>query len=142
LVAPRYLLDTNILSEPVRPRPAAGVVAGLRKHNGALATASVVWHELLFGLEKLPGSRRRRAIEDYLGDLRDSTSLVILPYDEAAARSHARDRAALEKKGRPVPFRDGQIASVAKVNGLVLVTANTRDFEPIPDLEIENWLER
>jgi tRNA(fMet)-specific endonuclease VapC len=139
VVGPRYLLDTNVLSEPARARPDRGIVEGLRRHGDLLATASVVWHELLFGAERLPGSKRRRAIEAYLAELHAAASLKILPYDEAAARVHAVDRAYMEKRGRPVPFRDSQIAAIAKVYGLTLVTANLRDYEPIPGLEVEDW---
>ena len=55
----RYLLDSNIVSEPVRPRPDAGVQARLAEHGSRVALASVVWHELLYGMERLPEGRRK-----------------------------------------------------------------------------------
>jgi tRNA(fMet)-specific endonuclease VapC len=134
----RYLLDTNVLSEPVRPRPDPGVAAGLEAHRHEIATAAMVVHEMLFGWEKLPASRKKDAIRAYLDVLLDST-LEILPYDREAARWHARERARLERHGRPVSFRDSQIAAVAQTHGLILVTANVRDFEPLSGLKVESW---
>lgn len=65
--------------------------------------------------------------------------LLVLPYDGEAARWHARERARLERLGLTPAFVDGQIAAVAAVRGLVLVTRNVRQFEAFTDLRIENW---
>jgi tRNA(fMet)-specific endonuclease VapC len=138
VVAARYLLDTNVLSEPLRPRAHPGVLHRLEVHQAELATAAPVLHELLFGLERLPVSRKREVIRRYIEDLR-SSSMPVLPYDDVAAAWHARERARLEAAGRPVAFRDSQIAAIARVHGLVLVTANVGDFEAVSGLEIENW---
>jgi len=62
-----------------------------------------------------------------------------LPYDEAAATWHGEERARLEALGRPGPFVDGQIAAVAHVHGLVLVTTNETDFDGFKGLTVENW---
>jgi tRNA(fMet)-specific endonuclease VapC len=135
---PLYLLDANVLSEPTRARPNEAVIRRLRREEGRVATSAVVIHELLFGVERLPPSKRRQALSEYLDALLAS-DLPILPYDLAAAKWHARERTRLEAKGRPVPFRDSQIAAIAQTQGLVVVTANVRDFEPFESLEIENW---
>ena len=63
----------------------------------------------------------------------------ILPYDEQAAEWHAKERARLASLGQMPSFVDGQIAAIAKVNGLVLVTRNTSDFEKFSGLKLENW---
>lgn len=65
--------------------------------------------------------------------------MPILPYDEAAADWHARERARLVAAGRTPPLLDGQIAAVAAVNDLVLVTSNVRDFRGFDGLRIEDW---
>ncbi len=134
-----FLLDSNVLSEPLRPRPSQRLLEQLEANEGHVATSSTVWHELHFGLERLPPSRRREAIEAYLAEL-GSSQLAILPYDVEAARWHARERARLEREGLTPAFADGQIAAVARVNGFVLVTANTRDFELFEGLAVESWL--
>ena len=133
-----YLLDTNVLSEPLRPSPDASVVEHLREHRSDLLTAAPVRHELVFGAARLPASRRRRAIERYLQDVVWAT-MPILAYDAAAAEWHARERARLAAMGNPRPFVDGQIAAIARVGELVLVTANVADFALFTELTVEDW---
>jgi len=66
----------------------------------------------------------------------------VLAYDEAAARWHGIERARLEKLGKPASYVDGQIASVAYIHELVLVTANVKDFKRFKEVHIENWFSR
>ena len=134
----RFLLDSNILSEPLRATPDPGVMGAIQQHTGRLATAATVWSELVYGVERLPSGRRRDAIEEYLGVL-FASDLQILPYDAEAAIVHGRERARLQAIGLPRPFADGQIAAVARRFDLVLVTRNTRDFEPFENIRIVNW---
>lgn len=134
----RYLLDTNVLSEPVRPSPHPRVLSRLREHGEEIATAAPVWNELLFGYERLPPSRKREAIASYLFRA-VRASVPILPYDQAAAEWHAAERAKLTASGRPPAFVDGQIAAIAKVNELVLVTSNRSHFAGFGDLQVVDW---
>ncbi len=133
----RFLLDTNVLSEVLRPVPATSVLARIAEVGDDAATAAPVWHELSFGRDRLPAGKRRRAIDAFLGSLRDA--LPVLPYDAEAALWHARERARLAKAGRPAPFVDGQIAAIAATQGLTLVTRNVRDFAAFRGLAIESW---
>lgn len=133
----RYVLDTNVLSEATRERPDAHVLDRILDAGDAAATAAVVLHELWYGCERLPAGRRRRALEALLTDL--ERTRVVLPYDELAARWHARERARLVKAGKTPPFTDGQIASIAAVHGLTLVTRNVRDFSAFRGLDVESW---
>ena len=133
----QYLLDTNVLSEAMRPSPNPAVLERLLSIGAAAATASPVWHELDFGRLCLPPGRRRRAIDSILDDF--GRVLVVLPYDADAARWHARERARLSRRGKPPPFVDGQIAAVAAVHGLTLVTRNVRDFSSFSELSVESW---
>jgi tRNA(fMet)-specific endonuclease VapC len=133
----RYLLDTNVLSEPMRPAPDPDVLARITAAGNTVATASPVWHEIEFGRLRLPAGRRRREIEAFIDAL--STVLVILPYDTNAATWHAKERARLGRLGKSPPFVDGQIAAIAAVHQLVLVTRNVRDFAGFTGLEIESW---
>ena len=133
-----YLLDTNVLAEPLRPQPNAGVLAGLQSHAHDIGTASVVWHEMWYGCRRLPQSARRRAIEDFLLQV-VAVSIPILPYDHRAADWHAAQRARLVASGRTPPFADGMIAAVAYVNDLTLVTRNVRDFQFFEGVRLETW---
>ncbi|RKZ81982.1 MAG: VapC toxin family PIN domain ribonuclease [Candidatus Parabeggiatoa sp. nov. 1] len=135
----KFLLDTNILSEPIRPEPNQYVLDKLEKHQDEIATATIVWHELLFGCQRLPISRKREKLEQYL--YQTVTKLPILPYTFEAAEWHAGERARLSLLGKTPPFADGQIAAIAKVNELILVTANVSDYQMFSELVIENWCE-
>lgn len=134
----RYLLDTNVLSEAIKSHPNARTLERLSEHDGEFATCSVVWHELSYGAARLAASKKRRAIEAYLEEAVRGT-LPILPYDQEAATWHAKERARLTKSGRPPSAADGQIAAIAHVNELIVVTANLRDFRRFKDLVVENW---
>lgn len=134
----RYLLDTNVLSEPIKSHPNERTLEFLSEHDGELATCSVVWHELFFGAARLAASKKRSAIETYLEEVVRST-LPILSYDQEAATWHALERARLSRRGRPPSAADGQIAAIASVNDLILVTANVKDFRRFKDLIVEDW---
>jgi len=134
----RYLLDTNIISEPLRPIPNQTVLDHLMEHQAEIAIASVVWHELWYGCYRLPTSTKRTVIEAYLKDV-VARAIPILPYDQRAALWHAEERARLAGIGRPLPFADGQIAAIALTNDLSLVTFNHDDFASFSGLHIEDW---
>jgi len=137
----RYLLDTSIVSSPVARMPDAAILQRLHAHGHESAIAAPVWHELVYGTRRLPRGKRRSALESYLHDVVQA-SFPILPYDEAAAAWHGRERARLESAGRSAPFVDGQIAAIAHVHGLVLVTADAKDFTRFEDLATEDWARR
>lgn len=134
----RYLLDTNVVSEPVRPKPNPPLLRSLREHQDEIATATVVWHELLFGCQRLPASKKRRKIETYLKKV-VQPHIPLLPYDEIAATWHAEERTRLAAAGQTPAFADGQIAAIAYTNNLILVTNNTSDFQNFLNLKLENW---
>ncbi len=136
----RYLLDTNILSEPAKPKPSPYVLAKFSKLGDECATASAVWHELWFGCFRLAKSKRRAELEQYLRQIANS-KMPILPYDEGCAKLHARLRSEMAASGTPCSPVDLHIASVAILHGLILVTRNVRDFNLIPELRLENWFE-
>jgi tRNA(fMet)-specific endonuclease VapC len=86
----------------------------------------------------LPAGKRREALEAYLEQV-IRASFPILPYDAAAAAWHGHERARLEARGQPAPFVDGQIAAIAHVHQLTLVTGNTGDFARFQGLKTEDW---
>jgi tRNA(fMet)-specific endonuclease VapC len=133
-----YLLDTNALSEPVKPTPSAAFMAQLQQHRHEIATAAPAFGEMYFGYLRLPLSRRRSQLEHYIQNA--VLPLVpIFPYNRAAAEWHASERAGLGALGRTPPFVDGQIAAVAATRGLILVTANFADFQHFAGLTIVDW---
>ena len=134
----RYLLDTSTVSRAEGRFPNHDVVSRLRDVGDQAALASVVWYELRYGMERLPDSRRKSEIQRFLQDV-VQPSYFVLPYDTEAAAWHAQEAARLEQEGLTRPFRDGQIAAIAAVNDLTVVTANVRDFEHFRRLVVEDW---
>jgi tRNA(fMet)-specific endonuclease VapC len=137
VVRATYLLDTNVISEPLRPKPNPHLLQRLQEHKDEIAIASVVWHELWFGCYRLPPSARRTAVEAYLNDV--VALIPILPYNEGAARWHAAERARLTSLGKTPPFADGQIAAVARVYDLRLVTINLADYTHFEEVQLVSW---
>jgi tRNA(fMet)-specific endonuclease VapC len=134
----RYLLDTNVLSEGAKTTPDGHVMSMLERHRDEIATAAPVWHELQYGCMRLPSSRKREFLDIYLQEV-VWPNVDILPYDERAAEWHARERVRLAAKGLSPSFVDGQIAAIAKINRLILVTRNVSDFSSFDGLEVKNW---
>lgn len=124
-----YLLDTNVVSY-ARTAPAS-----FAKYLDRGALASTTWHELVFGLKRLPEGRKKAEIARFIDVI--ERSMRILPYGKRAARWHAEERARLDARGATRPYADGQIAAVAHVHRLILVTANVADFEPFEGLTVE-----
>lgn len=92
--------------------------------------------ELLHGAEKSSQPARNLAVvEDFC------SRLEVLPYHARAARHYASIRAALERLGTPIGVNDLHIAAHARSEGLVLVTNNLREFDRVPALQLENWVD-
>ncbi len=113
-------------------------MARLAAHRGECAIASVTWHEAMYGVARLPAGARRQALHRYLHEVVAQT-LPILPYDAPAAAWHGGVRGQRERLGRPLAFADGQIAAIARIHGLVVVTANFADFAGLEGVAVENW---
>jgi tRNA(fMet)-specific endonuclease VapC len=128
----KYLLDTNLISELIKPQPDPGVEERCRRFEKDLTTATPVWHELQLSCYRMPFSRKRDLLELFLEEVIQQ-NFSILPYDAQAARWHALERSRLTLSGQTPSFVDGQIAAIAVTNGLTLVTRNT------PDFQIESW---
>jgi tRNA(fMet)-specific endonuclease VapC len=134
----RYLLDTSTLSEAIAPKPNRRVLQRLGQRGPQCATAAVVWNELTYGCERLRNGKRKAELEAFLRDV-VLKSFPILPYEQHAATWHGVERARQERDGHPGPYVDGQIAAIAHVHDLILVTGNVRDFALFKDLAIEDW---
>jgi tRNA(fMet)-specific endonuclease VapC len=122
----------------VKTSPKKSVLKLAERHQHEIVTAAPVWHELFYGCQRLPVSRKREILETFLYDVL-KPNMTILPYDEQAAEWHAKERTRLASLGQIPAFVDGQIAAIAKVNGLILVTRNTSDFNKYSGLKLENW---
>ena len=138
---PHYILDSNIVSEIIKPEPDFNVIKKIAEHNSDCAICAPVWQELLFGLYRMPEGINKKYLEKFLKD-DVYENFKIKNFTERAADIQASLRAKLEKLGRPTQKEDSQIAAIALANHMVLVTRNTKHFEAIQEvsgLEIENW---
>jgi len=132
----RYLLDTNAVSEPFRPAPSESFSRRLREHKRSAAFSVITWQELVTGAARLPRGRRREALERYHEIVR--TSFPMLAFDEAAATWAGREDARLARRGITVSCEDLQIAAIAVVGGLTLVSADAA-FRRFGDLTMVDW---
>jgi tRNA(fMet)-specific endonuclease VapC len=139
-LAIKYLLDTNILSELSKQKPNVRVVECVNKYGNLCATASLVMHELNYGVLSLPAGKRQSNLTLFLKQL-ENHRFPVLAYDATAAQAHAVERAYLTSQGSTPAFVDGQIAAIALVNNLTLVTRNSKDFMNFRGLLLENWFD-
>jgi predicted nucleic acid-binding protein len=136
-----FLLDTNVVSEWVKPRPNAGLTEWLSHVNEDAVFLSVVtFAELRFGVERLaPGSRRTRLDEWLRIELPVRFEQRILLVDGAVADEWGRMVARGAQRGRPIGAMDALVASTAQVHGLTLVTRNAKDFEGAVKSVLNPW---
>jgi predicted nucleic acid-binding protein len=125
-----YLLDTNVISEPVRPVPSVGVLRWLHElPDEEIYLSAMSIGEIRFGIEKLATSRRRTKLEAWLsGDLRRRLGDRILPLDGDVCETWGRMVANAQRRGRPLSIPDAFIAATAAVHRLTLVTRDVADF--------------
>jgi tRNA(fMet)-specific endonuclease VapC len=129
----RYLLDTNIAIYVIKRRPPQAR-ALFNRHAGHMALSSITLAELLHGVEKSSNpAANLRVVEDFC------SRLEVLPYLPKAAQHYGAIRAALERAGTPIGVNDLHIAAHARSEGLTLVTHNTREFERVNGLQVEDW---
>lgn len=125
------ILDTNVISETMRPAPERNVVAWLNRQDSLslfLTTPTIA--ELHYGIQALPNGKRRRALEDGFGRLlREAFEGRILTFDLGAAEKYGHLMNGRRAKGRPLGVVDGQIAAVALDRDAVIATRNVRDFD-------------
>jgi predicted nucleic acid-binding protein len=135
------VLDTNVLSETLRPLPSPKVLEWMRSEPvSALFTTAITEAELLYGIALLPSGRRRQSLEAVV-ELILSEDLAgrILPFDSAAAREFADIAARRRLAGRPISDADARIAAIARSRGAALATRNVADFAGCEVQIIDPW---
>ncbi len=130
------VLDTNVLSEPLRARPDPRVMGWLLTIDDVAVTAISVG-ELLNGARRLPAGRRRRSLLAAIDDVLSRFADRVLAYDEQAARVYAELQERRRAAGTPLSVEDGMIGAVCRSCGGMLATRNVSDFTGL-DLDLIN----
>jgi predicted nucleic acid-binding protein len=135
------ILDTNVVSETMRPIPDQAVIAWLdRQAEASIWITSVTVLEIRTGIEVLPPSRRRLALSvDFERFLDSEIRGRVMAFDTEAARTAAKLTADRQRSGRPGDLRDSMIAGIAIATGASLATRNMRHFDDLPIALIDPW---
>ncbi len=133
---PRYLLDTNILSDLVRHPQGAITRKILLEGENSICTSIVVASELRFGACKRGSRRLSTQLEAIL------SVISVLALEKPADRRYGELRSYLEQQGTVIGPNDMLIAAHALTLNCVLVTNNTREFSRVPGLNVANWLQK
>lgn len=125
------ILDTNVLSELMRPDPEERVARWLASRpTTSLCTTAITQAEVLLGMYLMPKGKRRDEIEQAARRVFDKGFAGrLLPFESEAARAYARITSTRRRSGRPISQADAQIAAIARSTGFDLATRNTSDFE-------------
>ena len=131
----KYMLDTNIVIYTMKNRPQQ-VRKRFKQHKDQMCISSVTLGELIFGAE------HSQQVERNLTDIEAIVArLEVLPFDNKAAYHFGQIRAALYNIGKPIGPYDMMIAGQTRASGLILITNNIKEFERVPGLILENWMD-
>jgi predicted nucleic acid-binding protein len=125
------VLDTNVISEVVKPSPAASVIEWLnRQQSSHLYVTTITLGEISYGVETLPDGNRRTSLANALDQfIAQAFHNRVLLFDRASAHEYGQVMAARRRLGRPLSAPDGQIAAVTRRHRFQLATRNLKDFE-------------
>lgn len=132
------VLDTNVISEPFRALPDARVVAWMTSQDD-LAVSALSVAELLCGVARLPGGRRRDELAESIERILAVHAGAVIPYDGKAARVYAAMYERRRSRGAPLAAEDGMIAASAFVHGAAIATRNVRDFADLGIEVVNPW---
>lgn len=130
------LLDTNICIYIIKRKPGEVLRHFQRYHPGDIGISSITLAELQYGVAKSQARERNaEALSEFL------IPFEILPYGESATQAYGVIRSQLERQGTPIGAMDLLIAAHAIALDAVLITNNVKEFERVPGLKIENWVD-
>ena len=137
----RYLVDTCVISELIKKKPAKGVVAWVREQDELSLFVSVLtFGEIEKGIAKLDDERRRHTLRTWVDhDLKRRFAGRILTFDYETACRWGEISGKAERDGTPIPVLDGQLAATALIHGMTLVTRNTSDVAPSSVPVLNPW---
>jgi len=135
------VLDTNVVSELMRPEPAPGVASWVRdRDRRELRTTAITLAEIRYGIARLPDGRRKQVLLAAADEIFSAFSEQVLAVDTAAAEHCAAIASSRERAGKPIAGFDALIAGVCRSQGAALATRNVSDFDGIGIEVIDPWL--
>ena len=135
MVSHRYMLDTNIISSLIK-NPQGQIYQKLKDvFPLTVCTSIVVSAEIQYGIQKGVSRKLHNQIKEVI------EAIDVLPLEQPVALKYGELRAYLHKTGKPIGYNDLFIAAHAIALDLILVTDNIKEFERVPELKLENWLE-
>lgn len=134
----RVLLDTNVISELVRPRPEPRVAAFVRGHADAWISALTI-HEIAYGAERARDVARRAKLVAWVAAMRSKFAGRIVPIDTLVANEAGRLRALAESQGLPADPIDALIAACAVASAAFVATRNVKDFAGFGVTIVDPW---
>lgn len=132
------ILDTNVVSELVRPSPDPGVVDYLRSVSPVSYITTIVLAELFLGVELCPEGRRKHELAQFVDSVRDAYETRTIPFTTEAAQNYAAGVAELRRRGVTISVNDAYIAATTVTTGATLCTRNTKDFDQYPGIRLHN----
>ena len=132
-------VDTNVVSETLRIRPAEQVLAWLRRHDAQLALSSVVIAELAFGIRKIHPDQRAFRLATGLDEWRRRFAGRIFAFTEESAMIYGQIMGSATRSGRAMSAQDGMIAAIARGHDSPLATRNASDFDVAEIAIINPW---
>lgn len=136
------LLDTNIISELMRPKPHSAVIKWLdEQFSNELFLPAIVKAEIEMGIAILDDGKRKQALLQAIELIFMSFTDRCVPFDAGSATHYAKIIAYTKKQGSPMSVEDAQIAAIAIQHSALLATRNTKDFDSLKNLKLVNpWL--
>ena len=131
----KFMLDTNMVIYIIKQRPESVLQRFLLHAPSEFCISSITLAEMQYGIAKSSKPEQNQlALVSFL------SNIEVAPFDDKAAVEYGPIRAGLEKLGTPIGGNDMLIAAHAKAIGLTVITNNTKEFERIPGLKLENWV--
>lgn len=124
-----YLVDTNVISESIKPSPNSAAIEWLNANSRSLYLSTITIEELRFGELMMPKGKKRKALSSWIDSLEHSFSQSILDFDIKAANTCAQFHEIAISHGRTPTIEDLMIASIAQVNHMTIATRNVKDFD-------------
>ncbi len=135
------ILDTNVLSELMRPEPAPRVATWVRdRDRRELRTTAITLAEVRYGMARLPDGRRKQVLLAAADEIFSAFADQVVPVDTAAAEHYAVIASNRERAGKPIAGFDALIAAVCRSRGAALATRNVSDFDGTGIEVIDPWL--